>query len=1183
WHRISGDPIVPGVNWFPDTTANDTNRTVTFIPTQTTVLWVEVDTLRDACGNLTVANCFTTDTIEIFVPDSFSLTTVPDFFLCNPGEGQLGVTPSQSQFNYTYKWEPSSFLDNDTIADPNFTGVTFPETFGVTVSSDSGCVREASIDVNVTDPFPQNMQAFASDTLVCLQKTIDLWVDKGSIPYGGCDTVSYRCQGDYKDYTRGAGSLTNNTTGRSYPMTYASNSFSAKNQYLYLASDLKAMGIKPGPIRSIGWEIQSLYNNTSAPINGFTIKIGCSNLADLPRTGFVSGLRTVYSPRSTFPNAGWNMYTFDTEYVWDGVSNLIVEMCWENGTTRLFGNHTQTFDNTTYRSAVSYFQVSTFNGSACGASTASPGFPTSSLPRTRFNVCTGMRSSLFKFDWDPKLTGGFVGATNRDSAVANVNLSTAGKYFVYIEDSAYGVCHDTLEVSVNVVSSYDVKPDSIAAQCFKDGFIQLTSPTPYNISNPGGKWLGAGIINDTLGVWDPIKSGMGKFYVVYSVTGDACAATDSLEIEIVGLPDPSILGPDSLCELYGGQAYSTFHELLPKNQGGWFSGYGVDSAVVGGNMTYWIDGTKFNPTTGNPDTATFVYTLFDGCLHDSTFKVPVVAQWDSTYLGTKEYGQTYYTVNFCMTSDILDTLDVEGDNPVWSFAGTPSAMLDRNLGVFDARLGAGGNFEPFIDTIIVGNYGFCGTENRIPVFMNRAPEIEVLPKAYCYDFVSNPDNRFVNDTIRFRIPKGPNANGTGQRALGGLGNDTTVWYGSISQTGWNTAYDGVADQYTQNFWDGNPWMTFPNIARFRPASLTTGTKTIKYQFAMKYRDNHPNYNLCYSRDSATVFVSPKLDDPTGDLLAFCDGDTVSGFTTNNAAGSDFVTQWFSSENTSDSLGNGDTLYYHPKLSSDPGTQYVYAQYVHLPSGCRSGVNGSYGKIPYRVVRYPEAYFNTTPNELDTTAKYEGSSVTYTNLTEYADTGITFEWRYEDSETGRYEDRVVPHNLGDPEATISVKYNLFGVPCIELWGVNEVGCADSTKWCIEVDKTVRLAWPNVFTPGEDGYNDWWFVLSSDGDNAIPFPTPCTSPDGTAHVFCDDGEAAIKEWFEASFEDFDGYIYDRWGRKVFTITRDNPIWKGENNSGAVQTDGVYMYSIRWKAKGLGASEEVQEGTITLIREK
>ena len=64
----------------------------------------------------------------------------------------------------------------------------------------------------------------------------------------------------------------------------------------------------------------------------------------MPKTAFINGLIEVYSPKSILPGVGWNTHNFDREYVWDGVSNLVVEVCWTN-TSRLNAHHIQTFDS----------------------------------------------------------------------------------------------------------------------------------------------------------------------------------------------------------------------------------------------------------------------------------------------------------------------------------------------------------------------------------------------------------------------------------------------------------------------------------------------------------------------------------------------------------------------------------------------------------------------------------------------------------------------------------------------------------------------------------------------------------------------------------------------------------------------------------------------------------------------
>jgi len=877
WRTISGDSLISGINWFPDTTANDTNQTGIFIPTKPTRIELQTD-LKTPCA--VASSCGKSDTILITPVDSFSLTIAPDPFLCNPASGQLNVTPSQSSLTYSYKWDNGQLLNNDSLKNPTFSNVLYPTRFNVTVTGNSGCVRESHVDVNVNDPFPKNMKVMASDTLVCISKQIKLWVDRGSVEYGDCKTPRYKCQGTFKDYTLGIGTDSNQTNTYNMPMTYGSYSYSQKSQYLYTASELKAMGMKPGPINSIAWEIKSLYNSTAAPFNKFSIKMGCSHLKDLPASGFVSGLKEVFTPKAVLPQVGWNTHQFDQEYSWDGTSNLVVEVCWDNITSRLNGQHIQTFDKKSYKASNTYYQQSTWNGSACVATSLSPGFPVSVLPRTRFNACNGIRSGLYKYSWEPKSNGGFIGATNKDSATANVNLGTAKIYTVYIEDSTYGVCRDTLSVKVNVVSSYDTKPDDPGKICIKDGTIQLTSKTPWNITIPGGQWTGIGIVNSKLGLWDPIRSGVGKHWAKYSVTGDRCASTDSIQIEVVNLPDVSVLGPDSLCGIYGGGSIpdTIRHRLTPKTPGGWFSGVGVDSTLNGsGKMVYYINGNVFNPTQTRPDTAIFNHKVSNGCVHDTTIKVAVYPPWDHSFLGVMDHGVPYQTVNFCVSSPQNDTLVVAGNNPTWEYIDGPTAMINKSVGAFNVR--SLGYTRDTTGRIKVGNYGFCGTDTTITVTFIKAPEVEVLSKTYCKDFYTDPANFTRVDTLHIRIPKGPSLTGsTGKKDLDTTGFDPSteviVSYASIAGSGWPQAIDKVAGQYNYNFWDGRPWMRLPQVARYRIFSLPAGRNKISYNFGFRYRQTFPNKYSCTSVDSGFVEKVDSLQIALKDTYRICGSNTV---------------------------------------------------------------------------------------------------------------------------------------------------------------------------------------------------------------------------------------------------------------------------------------------------------------------
>jgi len=876
WRSLSANPLVTGVNWFPDTTSTDTGKTGMFVAKGSTYLEVTSD-LKSGC--LGSSNCKKVDTVLIKTADSFKIKMVPDFTLCNPGKGQLNVFPSNNRQNYFYSWNNSSFLDKNNIKNPNFSGIKYNEIFNVTVTNDSGCVRKGVVKVNVTEPFPQNMNATVSDSLICISKQVNLRLDKGSIDYDVCSTVKNNCQGIYKNFTVGIGAQSSAGGGiQNMPLTYGSRNLSQKNQYLYLASELKSLGMQAGPISSIAFQIKSLYNNASSPFNAFTIKMGCTNLNTMPKTTFVNSLIEVYSPKSVLAVVGWNTHSFDNEYTWDGKSNLIVEVCWQN-VSKLNSHHLQNFDATSYPASNSYYQTDSFNLAACPSKTLSPGFPTSFLPRTRFNACSGIRSTKLKYSWHPTSNGNFVGATNRDSAIVNANISTAKKYFVVVTDSATGVCRDTLEVPVSVVSSYNSKPNFRPTQCYSQGRIQLTAPTPWNITNPGGRWSGVGVINDSLGYWDPSISGLGSFMVKYKIQGDVCASEDSATIKIVGDPDPTVLSPDSFCGIYGGPgSFDTIrHRLVPKNPGGWFSGFGVDSAVksIGSRMNYFLDGTKFNPTPNRPDTAYVRYTLTDGCTSDSLFKIPVIAPWDHNFLGVNNSGTPYPTISFCTTNPEMDTLAVAGASPTWEYIDNPTAMVDRNLGVLDVKLASFG--KDTIGRIKVGYYGFCGSDTTISIQFVKPPEIEICPKIYCENFLQDPANFARIDTLYIRIPKGVAIGGSGNKTLDSNGFDSNtevkVAYVSIGATGWPQAIDQVASQYSHNYWNGSPWMMLPNFARYRAYAIPKGKNPISYTFGFRYRQNHPDF-ACYSYDTAYVERTDSMLLTLKDTHRICGSNSV---------------------------------------------------------------------------------------------------------------------------------------------------------------------------------------------------------------------------------------------------------------------------------------------------------------------
>lgn len=108
---------------------------------------------------------------------------------------------------------------------------------------------------------------------------------------------------------------------------------SQRVQFQYKATELTAAGISAGYISSLSLFVQSKV--TTRAFTGLTIKLGKSSVTNLVNGSVTVGssMTTVMTTASYSTTAGWNNFIFDAPYTWDGTSNLVVEMCFDNGTT----------------------------------------------------------------------------------------------------------------------------------------------------------------------------------------------------------------------------------------------------------------------------------------------------------------------------------------------------------------------------------------------------------------------------------------------------------------------------------------------------------------------------------------------------------------------------------------------------------------------------------------------------------------------------------------------------------------------------------------------------------------------------------------------------------------------------------------------------------------------------------
>lgn len=135
-----------------------------------------------------------------------------------------------------------------------------------------------------------------------------------------------------------------------YPAPYGNYFFGAKHQILVLADELAAAGATPGFLTSLAFEIGQIYSDE--PLIDFTIKMKQTTATQLITGWDEIELQQVYYSPSYFNTLGWNIHQFDTPFIWDGVSNILVDVCFNNSS---WSSNQGTYFTPTNFSSVLYF------------------------------------------------------------------------------------------------------------------------------------------------------------------------------------------------------------------------------------------------------------------------------------------------------------------------------------------------------------------------------------------------------------------------------------------------------------------------------------------------------------------------------------------------------------------------------------------------------------------------------------------------------------------------------------------------------------------------------------------------------------------------------------------------------------------------------------------------------------
>ncbi|MFO0477769.1 MAG: hypothetical protein ACK50L_03185, partial [Bacteroidota bacterium] len=247
------------------------------------------------------------------------------------GSASLNLNTSlPAPYKYYVTGPESSSVVLNTATASTFVTVS-PLAAGVytAVINDGVCIYTNTFAVSTIQT---NFTVSATNTLLCFPTdTAKVYLKFGPNPAQAVCGIDPSVCSSPETQLFNTGPFTFNNSNR-YPTPYGNFATYAKHQFLVRKAELNAAGISAGKISSLAFNVLNLnFSITTYP--NFSIKMGCSSLNDLPSpsgiipVAFINGLTTVYSTASQTLATGWVTHNFTQSFIWDGYSNVIIEVC----------------------------------------------------------------------------------------------------------------------------------------------------------------------------------------------------------------------------------------------------------------------------------------------------------------------------------------------------------------------------------------------------------------------------------------------------------------------------------------------------------------------------------------------------------------------------------------------------------------------------------------------------------------------------------------------------------------------------------------------------------------------------------------------------------------------------------------------------------------------------------------
>ncbi|MFB0924416.1 MAG: PKD domain-containing protein, partial [Vicingaceae bacterium] len=409
--------------------------------------------------------CTYDTTVSVIVAPNYTYTKSQTDSLVCLGEEVIFIINPTSVLPIIYAWEPANIFDNATLASPTATIYT-PGLTTVTVSMNNGaeCIKTDTFEIYGTNVFNPSATIVPNDTTLNCGDPVNLLVDLG----GGTPAVCGLSLNNTCSQASSQSIIGNGTTNiSSAPSPYYGFYHDGRVQMIYTAAELNAMGFAGGKITEIGFNITN--KASTAPYNGFNIKMGCTASNDFNgATQFEAGLAQVYSNASYISDTGWNTHVLTNAYEWDGTSNLIVEVCFDNSA------YTNTDDvaQTTTAQPLTLKEYRDFSpNGGCNLDGTSFAFSSEvNRPNIRLTHCPTIADPTdYTFTWTPSVS---LDDSTIQTPIATPSIST--DYIVTVSDLS-GLCSASDTIPVTVLIGVTTTADSVDVTCFGGSDGQVTA------------------------------------------------------------------------------------------------------------------------------------------------------------------------------------------------------------------------------------------------------------------------------------------------------------------------------------------------------------------------------------------------------------------------------------------------------------------------------------------------------------------------------------------------------------------------------------------------------------------------------------------------------------------------------------------------------------------------------------